>query len=71
MHERSTITLSSDAVRAGNVATIIDFTGRVVRQLSINTESTTIERGNLSSGTYSLLIHNKEGQNVNFKFVIE
>ena len=71
LHEQSTISLPGDAISAGNTATIIDITGRVLRQFNITSEKTTIERGTLAPGTYSLLITNKEGSNVNFKFIVE
>ena len=71
LHERSTITLPAESLTLGNTATIIDVTGRVLRQFQITSENTTIERGTLASGTYSLLITNKQGSNVNFKFIVE
>ncbi|MBK8584247.1 MAG: T9SS type A sorting domain-containing protein [Bacteroidetes bacterium] len=71
LHERSTITLPAETLTLGNTATIIDVTGRVLRQFQITSENTTIERGTLASGTYSLLITNKQGSNVNFKFIVE
>lgn len=71
LHEKSTITLPTESLSAGNTATITDMTGRVVRQFNITSENTSVERGTLASGSYSLVIANKLGSNVNFKFVVE
>ena len=71
LHERSTITIPAESISSGNTATIIDVTGRILRQFKIVSETTAIERGTLASGAYSLLITNSEGSSVNFKFVVE
>lgn len=71
LREKSTITLPTESLSTGNTATITDMTGRVVRQFTITSENTSVERGTLASGTYSLVIANKLGSNVNFKFVVE
>ncbi|MBK8364960.1 MAG: hypothetical protein IPL24_15240 [Bacteroidetes bacterium] len=71
LHERSTITIPAESISSGNKAMIVDVTGRILRQFRIDSETTTIERGTLASGAYSLLITNQDGSSANFKFIVE
>ena len=71
LHERSMITIPAESISSGNKAMIVDVTGRILRQFRIDSETTTIERGTLASGAYSLLITNQDGSSANFKFIVE
>jgi hypothetical protein len=66
---QSIINVKTDSKLLGSVYSIIDNKGRIVQTGKINSENTTIELGNLSSGIYMFSVG--ENMKQNFRLIKE
>lgn len=70
IEDKATLELPNQALDFRNHAVIIDMNGKIIRDFMLHDSKTEISKGNLSAGTYTMVVDNNVSS-TRFKFVIQ